>query len=141
VGLRPRTRLISSEHGFADGAFANWRDADGTASAALSHLLRAWDMGQWDSGARLRFRAWRPRRSTQRGADTGAVRLAIGDRRGDELRIVAETAQAAVAFEAEQPAHEIGPVVMVDAELALGLALADGADTVLRAQHGVVVVR
>ena len=52
-----------------------------------------------------------------------------------------EAAQAAVAFEAEQPAYELGRVVVVDAELGLGLALADAADSVLRAQHRVVVVR
>jgi hypothetical protein len=46
-----------------------------------------------------------------------------------------------IAVVAQQPAHDIDPVIVVDAELVLGIALADRTDTVLRPQHRAVVLQ
>jgi hypothetical protein len=69
---------------------------------------------------------------------TAAVNLQIGRRPPQQPRIVVPKSVGAVAVAAQELAHALGQVAVIDDQLAVG-PLADGAGTALAREHGVVV--
>ena len=73
--------------------------------------------------------------------DNAAPAQHIGDRRPQPLRIVVEQPERDVAVVAEEPAHFLGRVAMIDAEPPRRSSLADGAEAALLDQHPLQVIQ